>query len=117
MSKKPDISKHLSEVPETAVSHSSGIKKVLLRQGDSAGCLTQIAYGSLNPLEQVEFHTHPTMEEYFFFLGGEGVYYVGPEEVKVSRDVFVCIPANTSHSLKCSGNDKLEFFYFGVAIS
>jgi mannose-6-phosphate isomerase-like protein (cupin superfamily) len=56
------------------------------------------------------------MEEFFFFLSGNGVYMVDGENVTLEKGVFVKIPANTEHAMKCTGTDTLEFFYFGIAI-
>ena len=113
---KSNFSTHLSTVEAISTAHSIGIKKVLLRKGESNSNLTQIAYGSLNPNEEVEIHRHQTMEEYFFFLEGKGVYSVDGEQVELEKGVFVRIPADTDHSMKCIGTEKLEFFYFGIAI-
>ena len=111
------ISTHLSEVQAVSTAHSVGIKKVLLRSGESNSNLTQIAYGSLAPGEQVAIHKHPTMEECFFFLEGKGIYNVEGESIDLEKGTFVRIPANTDHAMKCTGTEKLEFFYFGVAIN
>lgn len=103
-------------VEAVSTAHNIGVKKILLRKGESKSNLTQIAYGSLHPGEEVAMHKHETMEEYFFFLEGNGVYRVDEENVELEKGVFVKIPANTEHAMKCTGTDKLEFFYFGVAI-
>ena len=105
-----NISTHLSMVEAVTTAHGVGMKKVLLRKGESVSNLTQIAYGSLNPHEHVETHRHPDMEEFFFFLAGRGVYYVDGENVELEKGVFVRIPANTEHFMKCTGPETLEFF-------
>ena len=103
-------------VEAISTAHGIGVKKILLRKGESNSNLTQIAYGSLEPEEEVEIHRHQTMEEYFFFLDGKGIYNVDGENVELEKGVFVRIPANTDHAMKCTGTAKLEFFYFGIAI-
>ena len=105
----------MSEVEAVNTAHSVGIKKVLLRNGQSNSDLTQVAYGSMAPGEQVGVHKHPTMEECFFFLEGKGIYEVDGESIALEKGTFVRIPANTDHAMKCTGTEKLEFFYFGVA--
>jgi mannose-6-phosphate isomerase-like protein (cupin superfamily) len=55
------------------------------------------------------------MEEYFYFLSGEGKYFVGDEVFNLKKGSFVVIPANTKHSLENTGNETLEFFYWGIA--
>lgn len=50
--------------------------------------MSQIAYGGLSPDEQIEAHTHQTMAEFLFFLGGKGVYCVDGENVELEKGVF-----------------------------
>ncbi len=110
------VSASLEELLDENVSHVVGTKKVFLRQTDSVSNITQVAYGILKNEEQVDFHVHPTMEECFFILEGEGVYFIGELQVDLKKDIFVRIPANTQHSMKCTSRTPLRFFYFGVAI-
>lgn len=109
------VSISLDELLDENVSHAAGTKRVFLRQTDSVSNITQVAYGVLEKEEQVESHVHPSMEEYFFILEGEGVYFIGEVEVDLKKNIFVRIPANTQHSMKCTSSIALRFFYFGVA--
>ena len=106
----------LSELAAVPTAHLAGTKKVFLSSGDAASKLTQFAFGELAISDLVESHLHPTMEEFFFFLQGTGTFYIADKKVKLQKEVFVYVPANTPHHIINSGEDKLQFVYFGVAL-
>ena len=86
-----------------------------MTQHDTETLLTQFAYGKLMPGEIVEQHLHPTMEEYFYIISGEGEYIIGDETFDVKPSTFFRVPANTLHALNCKGTAPLIFVYFGIA--
>ena len=96
--------------------HLSGLKKVFLSNEDTDSQLTQFAYGIFNPGEVCPKHKHPTMEEIFYFLKGRGEYMVGGELLSIGPGVFLRIPANVEHELRNTGDEILEFVYFGIAL-
>jgi mannose-6-phosphate isomerase-like protein (cupin superfamily) len=102
-------------IPVTTV-HNIGEKFVFLKQQDTETLLTQFAYGKLMPGEDVEEHLHPTMEEYFYFINGEGEYTIGNDVFSIKPATFFRIPANTKHALKPTGAQPLLFVYFGIAV-
>lgn len=63
--------KHLSNVLPQPTAHGVGQKRVLLSQAETDTNLTQIAVTTLQAGEATEEHSHPTLEECFFFLSGE----------------------------------------------
>jgi len=98
------------------INHGTGQKKVFVGLSDTLTQLTQFAYGELQPGEVCLSHKHPTMEEYFYFLDGKGVYVIDGTEHIIRDDTFLRIPANTFHHLECRGKTSLCFVYFGVAL-
>lgn len=106
----------VSDVKSEPTAHAIGTKKVLIRGEESLSNLTQFAYGTLRPGEKVEPHLHPTMEEVFVFLSGNGIYQIDGAEVPVHNGVVIKIPANTQHALICDGEEILEFYYFGISV-
>ncbi len=113
---KAKLFARLSTLESVATTHQTGKKNVFLHSGDTRSAITQFAYGELEKGEGVASHVHPTMEECFFFLSGNGIFYIGEEKFVLDKDVFILVPANTPHWLSNDGNDKLTFVYFGVAI-
>lgn len=110
------IFEYLENLEGESTAHLSGLKRVFLRNDDVDSQLTQFAYGTFLPGEVCERHLHPTMEELFYFISGEGVYTVGEDPISIREGTFLRIPAGVYHELLNSGNKPLEFIYFGVAI-
>ena len=98
-------------------SHKVGRKKVLISNDETESCLTQFAYGELDSGDKIETHVHPTMDEYFYFIDGEGKYRIGEQSYNVFGGCHITIPANKSHSLESTGNDTLKFVYLGIALN
>lgn len=109
------ITAHLAQLEPVLTAHAQGAKQVFLRHGDTQTSLTQVAYGMFAPTDFCDLHTHPTMEECFFFLKGQGVYTVGEQHIPLQEGVFVRIPAGVPHRLEATGPEPLEYVYFGVA--
>lgn len=105
----------INTILPTVTAHGQGQKFVFLKNGDSQTDLTQFAYGKFQPGECCEQHIHETMEEFFFFLEGTGEYLVNGEIIYLKKGVFLRIPAKAPHELKATGNQPLEFIYFGIA--
>ena len=106
---------YLSDINGEPTAHLSGLKKVFLASQDTETALTQFAFGIFEPGEICPRHRHPTMEELFYFMKGEGEYEIGNQIVDIKPGTFLRIPANTDHQLVNSGNGTLEFVYFGIA--
>ena len=98
-------------------SHGNGRKKILVPNIGSKSNLTQFAYGELDPGDIIEDHRHPTMEEFFYFIEGTGLYLINGKSVSINPGQHVKIPANTYHSLECRGEEILKFIYFGIKCS
>ncbi|SOD92038.1 cupin domain-containing protein [Spirosoma fluviale] len=111
------ITASLLHLERELTAHAQGAKQVFLRNSDTPTNVTQVAYGIFTKADYCELHTHPTMEECFFFLKGEGIYVVDDQTIPLHHGVFVRIPAGVSHRLEATGDDPLEYVYFGVATS
>ena len=96
-------------------SHSQGLKKVFIRNEDTDSNLTQLAFGSMQEGESSGLHTHPTMDEYFYFLKGQGLFVIENDRYDLEPSSFVRVPSGHRHELKCTGVEGLEFVYFGVS--
>ncbi len=114
MSKK--IHQSLSDIQSVSTTHNQGEKFVFLSAQDSETAITQFAFGRLSSGEYVEEHLHPTMEECFYFIEGEGEYIIGEKKYIIRPKDFFRIPANTKHALKVTSGESLTFVYFGVAV-
>ena len=109
------ITASLATLQKEHTAHVQGVKQVFLRNADTPTAITQVAYGLFADTDYCEMHTHPTMEECFFFIKGSGIYIVGDESISLQSGVFVRIPAGVPHRLQATGSEPLEYVYFGVA--
>ncbi|AUD02599.1 cupin domain-containing protein [Spirosoma pollinicola] len=109
------ITASLMHLERELTAHAQGAKQVFLRYNDTPTNLTQVAYGTFTKADYCELHSHPTMEECFFFLKGEGVYVVDDQQILLQHGVFVRIPAGVPHRLEATGDEPLEYVYFGIA--
>ncbi|CCH53510.1 Cupin 2 conserved barrel domain protein [Fibrisoma limi BUZ 3] len=109
------ITATIANLVSESTAHLQGSKKVFLRNADTPTNITQVAYGSFKASDFCEMHTHPTMEECFYFLSGNGIYTVGDQKITLQNGVFVRIPAGIPHRLEAVGDQPLEYVYFGVA--
>jgi mannose-6-phosphate isomerase-like protein (cupin superfamily) len=112
MDKQDVLLKNISPSP---VKHGNGVKFIFKKNEELNNNLTQIAYGSFLPGESCDFHVHPTMDEYFFFIKGEGVYNIGEKAIKIVPNTFLEIKSGIKHQLIAKGEENLEFVYWGVA--
>jgi mannose-6-phosphate isomerase-like protein (cupin superfamily) len=105
----------LSDIVPVVTAHNFGEKFVFLSQHDTQTLLTQFAYSKLMPGEDVEQHLHPTMEECFYFISGEGEFIIADKTFTIKPSTFFRVPANMNHALKIKGTEPLTFVYFGIA--
>ncbi len=94
------LKKGLSRIQPTTTSHVIGKKRVLLSNDETSTAITQMAVTTLIAGEEVESHSHPTMEEYFLFRKGVAILTVSDEIIECRLDDFVVVPPATPHTLK-----------------
>ncbi|NLG85583.1 MAG: cupin domain-containing protein [Firmicutes bacterium] len=61
-------------------------------------------------------NSHENEEECFYVLAGTGVAIVGETEIPVTPGTFIYVPRNTRHSMKNTGQDYLEYLFFGAYV-
>jgi len=76
--------------------------------------VTQIAIGEEHQEHQDEPHNHPTMWECYYVLGGEAIFTIDGEEVKVSTGDFLAIAPGTTH-FKHVTSASFKVFFWGMA--
>ena len=104
----------LENLTAEKTSHGVGEKYVFLKKEDILSKLTQAAIGILTKEDEIDFHLHPTMEEFYFFLEGNASFIIENEYINCEQNTFVFVPSNTRHKLTTS--DYIKFLYFGIAI-
>ncbi|MBD2699635.1 cupin domain-containing protein [Spirosoma sp. BT702] len=109
------ITASLATLERELTAHAQGYKQVFLRNNDTPTKVTQLAFGEFSHSDYCELHKHATMEEFFFFLEGKGIYTVGEELIDLQPGVFVRIAAGILHRLEATSVEPLKYVYFGVA--
>ena len=94
------ILKHLLNIFPQPTAHGVGQKRVLLSQVETETNLTQIAVTTLQAGEAAEEHSHPTMEECFFFLSGEAKLTIEGSSVTCHEGDFVQVKCGERHRLE-----------------
>jgi mannose-6-phosphate isomerase-like protein (cupin superfamily) len=107
----------LAETLPVPVTHDPQLlKRVLLKDTDTRSNLKMLNHTAMEPGQSFRSHSHPTMEEVFYFLSGEGVFTLGEETTKVSAGDCVYVPIATVHACTNIGLDPLVFLAFGIAL-
>lgn len=108
------VHKNLGSIAAESTSHAIGLKKILLNGSECESMLTQAAVGTLVKGEFVDNHSHPTMEEYYFFTKGKAKLTINNSDYFCEEDTFIKIPKDSIHSLLAI--TTIDFIYWGIAI-
>lgn len=71
--------------------------------------VTLFSHARLRPGEEVAYHSHEGEFEIYYILTGSGIYNDNGEEVAVQAGAITHNPSGSSHSLKNTGSEMLEF--------
>ena len=97
----------------TAEQNAQGIDKMTLTHlSDFAGKNPKVrmfARVSLNPGEEVPFHTHTGECEYYYILSGAGIYSDNGTAVEVKPGLITFTPSGNGHGIQNTGTEQLEF--------
>ena len=108
------IQKEFSDILPVSTSHHVGLKTVLLSSQETSSSLTQIAITELHKGDFVDNHVHPTMDEHYYFMEGEGLMMIVNEKYICKAGTYLLITAGYRHSLQaCS---VMKFITIGVAL-
>lgn len=106
----------LGDIVPVITAHGNSAKQVFITSTDTQTDLTQFAYGKMEPGIFTGLHSHATMEEVFYFIKGSGIFTINDIEYAVTPGSFVRVPAAAQHALLATGQNMLEFVYFGMAV-
>lgn len=108
------IQKEFSAILPVPTSHHVGLKTILLSSQETSSSLTQIAITELRKGDFVDTHVHPTMDEHYYFMEGDGVMIIADEKYICKSGMYLLVPAGYRHSLQaCS---VMKFMTIGVAL-
>lgn len=93
-------------------------KKVLVRheEVDPNSKLMMFQLCKIPPKTKHVAHSHPTMDEIFYFTEGEGEIEVNGGKEKVGPGDRIIVPAGQVHQIRNTGNIELKFIGLGVAL-
>ena len=112
---KQKIFQQLKDIQAVPTAHGAGLKQVFLGSSDSSTALTQFAFGKMMPGDTTGWHQHSSMEEYFYFIDGNGTCSIGSESFRIKSGSFIRIPAGALHHL--TAVTELTFSYFAIAVA
>lgn len=102
--------KNIRDIPDELIHNTTTHRKRLISHDEThKGDIATMNHAWLEPGKQLELHTHPDGEEFYFFLEGTGQILVGTEWLPVEPGDFVTIPVSFTHSLKNTGGINLIF--------
>jgi len=107
--------KKLKNIEPSIINHGDGKKFVFESLGFKSDTFTQSAYGSFKKGEYCDEHFHESMIEIFFFLKGNGTYWINGLAHKIQPGTYLRIDPLEKHYFKCEESD-LEFFYIGIPV-
>ena len=67
-----------------------------------------LAEATINPGDETLTHIHEKSEELYYILSGKGLMCLGDKAFEVEKGATICIPPNTSHSIKNNGTRQLK---------
>lgn len=108
------IIQDLNKLDFIKTSHKIGEKKILINNTQCASNLTQAAVGYLKKGKKIEYHWHPTMEEFYFFNKGLAILTINGENYSCKSGTFIKIPIDAKHCLKAIRD--IQFVYWSIAI-
>ena len=93
-------------------------KKVLVRQeeADPDSKLMMFQLCKIPPKTTHVAHSHPTMDEIFYFCEGKGEIEVNGEKEKIVSGDRIIVPAGQVHQIRNIGKVELKFIGLGVAL-
>jgi mannose-6-phosphate isomerase-like protein (cupin superfamily) len=102
--------KNIAEIAEEIIHNDTTHRKRLISSVEThRGDIATMNYAWLEPNKQLETHSHPDGEEFYFFLSGTGEMLVGESWHTVRKGDFVTVPVAHAHSLKNTSSDNLVF--------
>lgn len=107
------IQKDFSDILPVSTSHHVGLKTVLLSSQETSSSLTQIAITELHKGDFVDTHVHPTMDEHYYFMEGEGLMMIVDEKYICKAGTYLLIPAGYRHSLPSLFGDEIYDYRSG----
>eukprot|EP00752_Nemacystus_decipiens_P015939 g14245.t1 len=107
----------LSELKSIPVNHDgSGAKKQTMILNGQVPHLTGFTRAVFAPRDEVELHSHKSMDEVFYSSEGKGVIEVDGTVVQLTPGTCVHVAAGQKHSLKNTGDVDMVLFYFGISV-
>ncbi len=107
------VYRRLSEIEAAPTAHAVGLKKVLLSAGETRSAVTQIAVTTFRAGEKAGSHRHPTMDEHYLFIEGEGLMTVDGQSYECRPGDYLLVGAGSLHELQALA--EMKFMTIGIA--
>ncbi len=105
----------VDNIPLVPSRHKGGImKRVVMTHEEVVSALRMVNEAYLKKGQSFEEHSHPSMEEVFYILAGQGQFTIDQKSHTVNPGDYIYIPPNSAHS--CTALSDMKFICFGVAL-
>jgi len=107
------VVKDVQNLSPQLTSHGIGSKLVLLANHETNSAITQIAMTTLLKGEFVESHAHPTMDEHFLIVSGEGKMFLDGDTIQCVPGRYILVPATLIHGVEA----VKEMYFLTIGVS
>lgn len=101
-----NMKRNIHELPSIPLNHDSGRKKVLFNYQDVDTPCRQISIATFHAGDLCEEHTHPTLDEHFYWQQGAGTFVIDGEEVPFAAGDYIYVPARSRHSIRFDADSQ-----------
>jgi len=108
------VKKSINNIKISTTSHGIGAKRVLLKHEETKTDITQIALTKFKSGEEVEPHSHKTMEEFFYMLTGKVIIEADEVKHECTAGDFIQLKANELHGLQIIEDTEMIAIGCGV---
>ena len=93
-------------------------KKVLIRHDEVSprSKLMMFQLCKIPPKTTHVAHSHPTMDEIFYFTDGTGEIEINGQKESIKSGDRIIVPAGETHQIRNLGGTELKFIGLGVAL-
>lgn len=91
----------------------AGIQFGMVLPRDVTGSV-EVVWERLEPSMRTPLDQHLSFDQLFFILKGTGEVTVGSETQAIQAATVIFIPRATTHSVRCTSDEGLEYLYFNV---
>jgi len=100
------IKRNIANIAPQPLNHDSGEKQVLFNYMDADSPCRQISIAKFRKGDVCEIHSHPTLDEHFYWQSGSGEFTIGCETTEFHEGDYIFVPAGTTHAISFDADSQ-----------